>query len=148
MLGIAVCQWGSLLAILALVAAAGPDKPSESPQDRVKKDIERLEGNWQLATTEHKGDKTQSDQDSPVVFKDGRIFDKGDEVGTFKIEAGTEFNIIDITLIQADRTLEGIYTLEDDEFRICVFAGEGAKERPSKFTSEGEFAIFTFKRQP
>jgi uncharacterized protein (TIGR03067 family) len=136
------------LMLMVVCAAADPEKSAESPQDRVKKDVERLQGKWQLASVEQMGEKNEAQPDNPLVFKETRISDKDEEVATFKLEAGTDFDIIDIKLIQADRTLEGIYALKDDEFKLCVFVGDGAKQRPSKFTSEGDFAILILKRLP
>jgi uncharacterized protein (TIGR03067 family) len=119
-----------------LILFAGLLLAADAPADATKKDLDKLQGTWELVPPENdvnavvfkvefKGDKFR------VIYPDG-----GELKGTFKLDASTDPKLIDFTL--KDRgDFEGIYKLDGDKFTVCV-SEPCAKQRPSEFAKDGK----------
>ena len=135
-----------VIALTMCALAAADDK--DTPEEKVKKDLKNLQGKWRLSAVEKGGESVDLPPFDPFVFKEQKILSKDKEHASFKLDVGTDNSIIDLTMVEGDRKIEGIYTLDGDEFKMCLFMGDGASERPSKFNSEGGCVIVTMKREP
>jgi uncharacterized protein (TIGR03067 family) len=143
----------SLLAVaLALVAA-------DAPKDDAKKDLDKLQGTWTIASGKYDGEELDANLVSKLSFeiKGDQFLIKGDDEVTkqyakiaLKLDPTAKPKLIDFHVTQGDdkgNTIEGIYELKDDEFKIC--AKLDAKERPTEFKSDenSHVALVVFKRQ-
>jgi uncharacterized protein (TIGR03067 family) len=126
-----------LPAVWLLAAAAG--------DDAAKKEIEKLRGKWTAQSIEFDGKPLPADGARKFRF----VF-KGDEATvednaeiqkeyariTFKLDPSTTPRCVDMTVgegVQKGVTIEGIYELKEDEFKICCKLA--ARERPSEFSA-------------
>jgi uncharacterized protein (TIGR03067 family) len=125
-----------LLTAVLLVAADGP-------ADANKKDLEKLQGDWGVASQVIDGRKVADDEaqtlfrtvkdDTYTVF----YYDKQIGKGTFTIDATQKPKAIDARPAGAAKgspPLLGIYEVEGDTYRVC-FAPAG-KERPKDFACQ------------
>src|SRR5437763_442039 len=128
-----------MLAALTVALLAGADKPD----DANKKDRERMQGDWVVATQVVDGMKFADDEAQSVfrTVKDDTytvfLFDKPLGKGTFTIDATKKPKTIDSRPSTADKDappLLGIYEIDGDTLRTC-YAGSG-KERPKDFESK------------
>jgi uncharacterized protein (TIGR03067 family) len=127
-------RWTLLLLGAVLLVAA--DKPA----DASKQDLEKLQGDWGVASQVIDGKKVADDEaqtlfrtvkgDAYTVF----FYDKPIGKGTFTIDATAKPKTIDARPEAAPKDappLLGIYEIEGDTYRVC-FAPAG-KERPKDF---------------
>jgi uncharacterized protein (TIGR03067 family) len=115
----------------------GPPPRQEDKARAVKEDLKRLEGTWQCRWVGRNGRKFEAN-DPPLTFKDARWFEGEKAVVSFTIDPTTSPKLIDLTDLLQDKGLkaEGIYRLDGDRLVICLFAGEGVRQRPLEFTTE------------
>ena len=143
----------SLLALaLALVAA-------DAPKDDAKKDLDKLQGMWTIASGKYDGEELDANLVSKLSFevKGDQFLIKGDDEVVkqyakiaLKLDPTAKPKLIDFRVTQGDdkgNVIEGVYELDGDEFKIC--AKLDAKERPTDFKSEenSHTALIVFKRQ-
>lgn len=128
--------------------------------DAAKKELERLQGTWQVLSSEE--DKLPTPdfivQNLKVIIKDDQISLKGVEElmkrfgkVTLTIDPTTMPKVIDFKVeagADKDNRFEGIYTLKDDEFRICASTRSGGN-RPDEFkTAAGSNRVlFVLRRE-
>lgn len=138
---------------VALVAA-------DAPKDDAKKDLDKLQGTWTIASATYDGADLPNDLASKLSFhiKGDQFTVKGDEETvkeyktiTLKLEPATTPRSVDFVVGQGSEkgnTIEGIYEITGpDEFKVA--AKLDAKERPTEFKSpeNSHIALITFKRQ-
>jgi uncharacterized protein (TIGR03067 family) len=128
-------QW-HLLKFLAISFLIKLDEPKD---DAVKKDLQKLQGNWTVISIEMNGNKTPEDKigDPKAVFK-GKQYSIHDFRLTITIDPakkpktnnmdGKDGNGKPLSMI-------GIYEVEGDSLKIC-FAKPAEKERPSTFQTK------------
>jgi uncharacterized protein (TIGR03067 family) len=142
---------------LVVVCVCGVLLAADKAAEEVKKEQDKLKGTWAVTAIELEGDKLQADFVKQLKLEvDGdKITVKGDfpdsdRYGklTLKIDPAVKPKIIDLRLAaEKETTLEGIYQLDGDTWRICLKLS--GKERPSKFETQAgsEMVLATLKRQ-
>jgi uncharacterized protein (TIGR03067 family) len=110
-------------------------------EDAAKKDLERMQGDWALASYVIDEAKLSDDEaqslfrtikgDQYTVF----LFDKAIFKGTFKIDAGKKPKTLDsFAAGMPDKPVLAIYEIDGDTLKICSAAP--GKERPPDFTAK------------
>jgi uncharacterized protein (TIGR03067 family) len=136
----------TLTAALALAA----------PAAEVKKDEDRLQGNWKVTSVENAGKKAD-----PKDFANWKMVVAGDKITefdgkevmdeyTFRLDAAARPAAIDMTSLAGKsrgKTMQGIYRLEGDTLTVCV-SEPGKKDRPREFRSAEDSAhvLLVFQR--
>lgn len=143
------------LLVLALAMTA-----ADAPKDDAKKDLEKLQGHWIMASAVHDGVDLPADLLSKLKFtiKGDQFTVAGDEETvkayskiTLKLDAAPKPHLIDFVVGGGDvkgATIEGIYEWEGaDDFKVCAKI-EG-NERPTEFKSpeNSHVVLIVFKRQ-
>ena len=124
-----------VITVVALVFLA-----AEAPkQDAGKKDLERMQGDWNAVEMVRDGVKL-SDDEVEIIFRTVKgdqyavsLFDKVIGKGTFKLDATKKPKAID-ALPTGGKTMLGIYEFDGGRLKTC-FAPSG-KERPTEFRSK------------
>jgi len=128
-------QWG-------LIVLAGMVLTANGAQDAgVKKELDQLQGTWQMVSHEVDGKPDDALKGAMrVVEGDKFTIKKGDKVlraATIKLDPTKKPKWIDITFtegLEKGKTRLGIYVLEGDTQKICY--GDLDKERPTEFVSK------------
>jgi uncharacterized protein (TIGR03067 family) len=143
------------LLVLALAMAS-----ADAPKDDAKKDLEKLQGHWAMASAVFDGEDLDANLVSKLKFeaKGDQFTVKGDEETakayskiTLKLDASAKPHLIDFVVGSGGEkgtTIEGIYEWEgDDEFKVC--AKIDGQARPTEFKSpeNSHVALIVFKRQ-
>jgi uncharacterized protein (TIGR03067 family) len=138
---------------LALTAA-------DAPKADAKKDLEKLQGHWVMASASYDGEDLDANIVSKLKFdiKGDQFIVKGDEETiktyskiTLKLDASPKPHLIDFIVgggVDKGTTIEGIYQWEGaDEFKVC--AKIDGQARPTEFKSpeNSHVALIVFKRQ-
>jgi len=116
---------------------------SANAEDAAKKDLENLQGLWEMTEGVHDGRDVSADVKIKLKIKGDEVAVEGNEEVTkdyakfkIKIDPSTSPKAMDLIVTggeQKDTTLEGIYELKGDKLKIAVKLG--GKERPTKFGS-------------
>jgi uncharacterized protein (TIGR03067 family) len=126
-----------LLLISPILASAG-EAPSE------------LQGTWKLVSVETQGESKELGERQPrLVIKGDTATHAGAKTATMTVDTTATPKIIDLRLVNPDRTYEGIYSVEGDTLKICVNKQtEGAKERPESFSTKNHdsWTLLVFER--
>ena len=133
-------KWRVLMLVTAGVLVA-----ADATEDAAKKDQDRLQGTWKVASATKGGKEAPADrlkemrlvvQGDKMTVRDGTR----DEEATFTLTPDQKPAAIDVKPGRASRkTILGIYRLEGDALKMC-WSREG--ERPREFASpEGSDAI-------
>jgi uncharacterized protein (TIGR03067 family) len=126
----------------------------------VKKEREKFQGEWKVASSEEDGRATADFivDNLTIVIKGDQITVKGVEdlverfgKVTFTIDPGTTPRVIDFKVVagkEKDNRYEGIYELKDNQLKICATTRSGG-DRPDEFkTAAGANRIlFVLKRE-
>jgi uncharacterized protein (TIGR03067 family) len=114
-----------------------------------KKALAELQGTWKL-TEFGIGDELSQEQMQPRwVVKGNKVFYAGAELATLTLDPAGTPKIIDLAVAKSKKTLEGIYVVEKDTWKICVSAeAEGVKERPQGFSTKDKptYRLLVFER--
>jgi uncharacterized protein (TIGR03067 family) len=110
-------------------------------QDATTRELEQLQGTWQMVSHEVDGKPDEALKDAVRVVKGDKFTIKqGDKVlraATMKLDPTRTPKWIDITFTEGPekgKVRRGIYVLEGDTQKICY--GDLNKERPTEFVSE------------
>ena len=141
-----------VIACLACVALV-PTTRADDKAEAVKKELEKLQGEWQLVSAERNGKKLPDNQ-----FNDEKTTIKGD-VETV-IKGGKVMQTAKLTLdpttspktytrevtdgVNKGSKTHGIYELNDDTFTECRIAAD--KERPKLLSSKNGALLMVSKR--
>ncbi len=140
--------WNCLILVAGLLVAA--DKPKQGETDAEQK---KLQGTWMVVSGEASGNKmpqTETEKlriiitGSKIAFKTP---DKAEEM-TYKLDPAKKPKEIDITHPKVkDGTVNGIYSIEGDNLKICYSKRE--KERPDQFATKAgsRQILFILKRE-
>jgi uncharacterized protein (TIGR03067 family) len=130
-------------------ADTAADKEADK-QELIKKDLEKLQGEWEVASaTVNGGDAKDFLSDDLLIVKDeGFTFSKIAK-GNFTLDPTKkpksfdfDFDLYD----QGNATLaRGIYEVDGESFTIC-FSDTG--DRPEKFAAGARLYLLKFKRKP
>ncbi len=129
--------------------------PSSAQDDAVKKEQDKLQGQWKLLSGEDSGLPIAKDSLGDfklVITGTSYVFHAGDEVekGNFKVNPATTPAQLDIEIAEGsykgDKQL-GIYEFKDSKLKFCL-AQPGGMTRPAKFstTTEDKYILFEFER--
>ena len=137
-----------LLAVLVVGLLLGAD----GDKDAGKKGGDALKGTWKIVSAERDGKPQEKPVGDKVTFEGATLTIQGkeqDHKGTYKVDAGKKPKQIDITPgdgPQKDQVMEGIYSVEKDELKICI--AKPGSARPTDFmTKEGsESHLIILKR--
>jgi internalin A len=137
-----------IIVITSLLIAA--DKAKD---DTVKKELEQLKGTW-VATSYVKDSKPAPEADLKmmklVIAGDQVTFTKGKDLrkATYKLDPTQKPKTVDIVMVDGPdkgKTLQGIYEINGDEFKICLAILD--KPRPKEFAAKPETILETWKRE-
>jgi uncharacterized protein (TIGR03067 family) len=132
-----------LIALLPTAALAGAD-------DAAEKKLAPLQGGWKFESIETSGEKAELFDTAFWWFiKDDKVLYGGKELATLTVDPETTPKCFDLKMAESKNSLEGIYSLEDDTLKICLYrVSDGAKERPADFTTKGKDGarLLVFKR--
>ena len=133
--------------LLPAALAVGLLVAGDAKDDAVKKDMEALQGKWQIVSLERDGKSTDVAKDAVRVIKDDKYTvtpRPGVTIeGTFKIDPSAKPKTIDVTPTTGDnkgKTSLGIYEIDGDALKIC-WAPSG-KDRPTEFKSPEGSGLF------
>jgi uncharacterized protein (TIGR03067 family) len=134
-----------VLVLAATRAGAGGD-----PQEDAKKALADLQGTWRLTAVENQGRTNDLADDGPRwLIKGNKVFYAGKELAVLTADGATKPKSLDLAFAEPKRSYEGIYSVKDDELKICVNRNtEGVKERPTDFATEGkpDLRVLVFRR--
>ena len=137
---------------LLLFAAAGLLVAADAPDDAAKKERDKMQGEWVMASGERDGQKIPDEQaktirrttkgDQFTITVDGQVVAKG----TFKVDPTKKPKTIDF-LREGDEKILGIYELDGDTYKACYSAP--GKERPTEFSAKagGGNTLSVWKRE-
>lgn len=144
-------KWMMVAVAAVLLAADDPRK-----EDSAKQDLEKLQGNWTMASLEING-KLESEErikdvtlvikgDQYIVKTGGRTFTM-----TFTLDATKKPKAIDMVFAEGpekDKVHRGIYAIDGDSFKLCR-GRLPDKERPMDFGTWPDTDTFlaVWKRQ-
>jgi uncharacterized protein (TIGR03067 family) len=135
-----------LLALLTCGSAAADEKTDA--------DNKAITGTWTPVSLEMAGEKRDAASEPgalPATFKDGKVLLNDAEIFSYKLDAGTDPKIIDLTKLKdpdKDQVLEGIYKFDGEMLMICLWNGQGTKARPAEFATKAgdNFVLVVLKR--
>jgi uncharacterized protein (TIGR03067 family) len=110
-------------------------------EDAAKKDLDKMQGDWALASYVIDGTKL-SDDEAQSLFRTVKgneytvlLFDKVISKGAFKLDPSKDPKTIDsYPAGKTDNPVLGIYEVDANTFKVCSAAP--GKERPKEFTSK------------
>ena len=137
----------ALTALLVIVPAR-----ADTPKDgETKKDVEKFQGKWTVASIEENGKPAPADELGKLdVTIKGDLFtvkikDEGNKEMTIKLDPTQKPATIDLVPKNTkDKTVLGIYKLDGDTLTIC--GTEEKKERPTEFTAGPGITTVVLKR--
>ena len=139
--------------LLPAALTAGLLVAADAKDDPAKKDMDTLQGKWQLVSLTRDGKEVDVSKFAVRVIKDDKYTvqyqpDRKIE-GTFKIDPTAKPKTFDLTQPSGDnagQTSLGIYEIDGDTFKIC-FALPG-KDRPTEFKSaEGSGVVLAVHKK-
>jgi uncharacterized protein (TIGR03067 family) len=131
---------------------------AQTPEERLKREEEKLAGTWRVTAAKANGERVPPDQvpKMKLTFKDGKFtVQRGEEKpreGTYKIDPTKNPKTIDIvnrtTGPEKDQKQVGIYELTGNELKIC--ACDASKKRPTNFDTRDKdgYSVLVLKRVP
>jgi uncharacterized protein (TIGR03067 family) len=136
-------------ALVALVAASLL-VAADAKDDDIKKELEKLEGEWVVVENEKDGEKATAEniKGSGLTFKGDKLTmrDKGEEVGiAFKLDLSKKPKTIELTL--GMNIVRGIYSLDGDTLKLCVHLGRPDSKFPTEFTGMKGYSLAVLKRE-
>lgn len=115
-----------------------------------RKALAELQGAWKLTEFGAGDDQGAIAEQQPRwVVKGNKVLYAGEELATLTLDPSGTPRVIDLALAKAKKTLEGIYVVEKDTWKICVNAeADGVKERPQEFSTKDKhgFRLLVFER--
>jgi uncharacterized protein (TIGR03067 family) len=124
-------------------------------KDAVKKELDKLQGEWKLVAGEAEGVKIPENAlDHSTLLVTGELYDFNSpaekEKGKFTIKPGTNPLQIDMDITEGTaqgKKQLGIYEVKGDRVKFCM-AQAGDPKRPAKFATnpEDKFMIFEFEK--
>lgn len=144
---------GCVCVVICLTAvSAWTGQPNQA-----KKDLDAIQGTWLVEGLLYNGKDFKDKFKFSFVVKGDVMSIEGDEAVVkeypklkLKLDPSTKPKCVDLKVaggVQADATMEGIYEVKGDEFRLCIKVL--GQDRPGEFksTDGGSIALLTLKRQ-
>ena len=139
--------------LLPAALTAGLLVAADAKDNAVKKDMDALQGKWQLVSLERDGKSADVPKDAVRVVK-GDTYTVTPRPGvtiegTFKIDPTAKPKAVDITQTSGEnkgKTSLGIYEIDGDTLKMC-WAPPG-KDRPTEFKSaEGSGILLAVQKK-
>jgi len=138
----------ALSVFLLTVVPARADTPKDA---EIKKDVEKFQGKWTVASIEENGKPAPADEVAKFeVTVKGDVFtvkikDENNRELTIKLDPTQKPATIDLVPKDAkDKTVLGIYKLDGDTLTIA--GTDEKKERPTDFTAGKGVTVLVLKR--
>lgn len=140
------------------VAAVGLLFGAGALAEDVKKDTEKLQGDWKVVSIEERGQTKDENEGHHIVFaKDEFSVKRGDQdiiKGKFKIDPSKSPKTIDLEITESakadikDKTGVGIYAVDGDTLKLCINE-PGLTDRPKEFAAlaDTKCIFVTLKRE-
>lgn len=145
------------LAVALSLPRAGTAQNDPDPMEEAKKDLDRLQGNWQAVSWQRDGAA------EPVGKRFDKLCIKGNRMiltcengrqfkPKFRLDASATPRLIDFTFTQGNRkglTWEGVYQVKKDTFTLCINVTADAKRRPIDLSSKrgSGYRLVVFERK-
>jgi uncharacterized protein (TIGR03067 family) len=152
------------IAVLAAVLLSGcsekeapGDKETQS-EKKTPSDIDRLQGTWQMVTSQRRGRPYKTFAKMTVVIEENTLtfMEEGEakHTGTITLDPSIEPKTLDMTLVVDTEeqtkppTSQGIYMIEGDTFKWCN-AAPGVDDGPTEFSTNEQknHLLLILKRQ-
>jgi uncharacterized protein (TIGR03067 family) len=141
-----------MLAPTLILAAAGMLAVAPAPDEKEKKDQDKMQGTWSVQTITRGGKDMPADEAAKMkLVIDGEKFtptisgkaDEGDS--TFKLDPAKKPATIDVTDKKGE-VVPGIYKIDGDVLTIAAHLG--GKERPTEFAAPAntDIVLMVLKR--
>jgi uncharacterized protein (TIGR03067 family) len=134
-----------VVAALSFVAADAAD-------DASKKDLEKLQGTWQLQSATRDGVAAPAEEGPKIklTFKGNKLtLLEGERPynATVMLDATRKPATINFVLEDGKQTVKGIYLLDGDTLKMCT--GAPGNERPREFASKAgtDVSLTVYKRE-
>jgi uncharacterized protein (TIGR03067 family) len=117
---------------------------ADNPVGDAKKDMERMQGSWEAASGESKGNAIPDEQLKGTRFSvqgekySYKIGDSYQEEGTLKIDPTKKPKTIDVMIVDGEDKGEiqlGIYEATKDTLKLCFAPPGKEKTRPKDFST-------------
>jgi uncharacterized protein (TIGR03067 family) len=119
-----------------------------------RKELAKLQGTWKLVELEMDGQVFEYPEDTQPrwLVTETRVSrqEDGKQWASLAIDLASKPKLLDLTRVGAERSMEAIYSVDDDTWRICVNpATEGVRERPTEFSTKGKpgWKLWVLKRE-
>jgi uncharacterized protein (TIGR03067 family) len=156
---IRTCAIGALIASV-LTTAFGPGPAfADPPADAVKKELDKLQGTWQVVGVEENGmkipDEKLRDAKATVTIEGDKhtlkYGGKSQGTVTMKIDPTTKPKQYDLVITEGaekGKVQLGIYEADGDTFRLCLNKA-GAAGRPTEFSAKdgSGLVVVTLKKE-
>ncbi len=113
-------------------------------------DAMELNGKWRLVSVESSGGSREIDEDIRWQIKNGQVLYGGEPLATTTYYPTSSPKGIDVKLVEPNSAYEGVYSLENDELKICLNVRTiGPKARPFDFATKDnlDLRVLVFQRQ-
>jgi uncharacterized protein (TIGR03067 family) len=128
-----------------------------STQEKAKKDLERMQGTWTMQALEVNGKDVAAEklQDTILIIKGDeyrtKVKDKEPLGFRLKLDPSKDPKAVDMIQIQPDgveKVIKGIYTFENDTFKVCRGLTP-EQERPNQFATwpDTSYFVVTWKKR-
>ncbi len=133
-------------------ADAAADKEADK-QELIKKDLEKLQGEWEVASaTVYGGDAKDFLSYDLLIVKDEAFTFSKIAKGNFTFDPTKKPKSFDFDFKLYDEGIatlaHGIYELDRESFTICFSDTGDASDRPQKFAAGARLYLLKFKRKP
>jgi uncharacterized protein (TIGR03067 family) len=123
---------------------------ADAKDDEIKKELEKLQGKWIVVENEKHGKRVAAEdiKDSWLRFE-GKMLtlrDMGKQTDVeFKLDPSKKLKTIELSF-GADK-MQGIYSLDGDNLKICIHLLRPDSKTPTKFTGAQDYTLVVLKRE-
>lgn len=139
--------------LLAIVAAGLFLAADDAPNEKVKKEMDALQGTWKGVSAQESGQALEETQAKSLelIFKGDKytfkIGGEEQETGTIKVDPNAKPKTIDLKIMTGmdkGKLQQGLYELDKDTIKICL--GQPGKDRPKAVEAKEGASVYVFKR--
>lgn len=128
----------TLLVALLAVTSSGLEDPPKKGEDLARKDLEAMQGMWQLSWGERNGRKFDFPGGREFTIRGNKYCFGDQELMLLKLDPSCNPRLLDMIIVDKDdgargQTVEGIYKIDGDTMVWCWYLGDGVKQRPLEF---------------
>jgi uncharacterized protein (TIGR03067 family) len=139
--------------LLAFLAAGLLFAADEAPNEKVKKEIDALQGTWRGVSAQDEGKALDEDtaKKMEIIIKGDKytfkVAGEEQEQGSIKLDPAAKPKTIDLKItsgMDKGKSQAGVYELEKDTLKICL--PPPGKDRPKALEGKGANSLYVFKR--